>query len=62
MLSTIDLHINVVCFVKNIHDIFIIKRAYLNWLVQGGKLYWAFPFSKTSKEKVMDNPQGTHLQ
>ncbi len=28
------------------------KAADLNWLVQGGQLYWAFPFSKVSVPKL----------
>jgi hypothetical protein len=34
---------------KIVNNIFIIEKgAYLNYLVQGGQLYEAFPFSKTS--------------
>jgi hypothetical protein len=46
--STIDLLIKVACFVKN--NICSIKRSWsgLNSLVQGGQLYWAFPFSNSS--------------
>ncbi len=47
-LSTIDLLIKEACFVKKENIIFTIKQADLNWLVQGGQLYWTFPFSKTS--------------
>jgi hypothetical protein len=46
-LSTVDQLIKVACFVKKVNNIFNIKR---NWskLVQGGQLYWAFPFSNAS--------------
>jgi hypothetical protein len=40
-LSTVDILIKVDCFVKS-------KLYFQNELVHGGKLYWAFPFSKTS--------------
>ncbi len=41
--STIDLHIKLTCFVKNVINIFIKKDPDLDWLVQGGQLYRAFP-------------------
>jgi len=47
-MKTVDLLIKVVCFIKEVNKFFSIKGADLNWLVVGGKLYWAFPFSKTS--------------
>ncbi len=47
-LSTVDLLIKVACFVKEVKIFSIQKGADLNWLVQGGQLYSAFPFSKTS--------------
>ncbi len=43
-LSTIDLLIKV-ALVKNVNNIF---RLWSKLVVQGGQLYWAFPFSKTS--------------
>jgi hypothetical protein len=48
-LSTVDLLVWQACFCKKkINKDFNIKRADLNWLVQGGQPYGAFPFSKTS--------------
>jgi len=49
-LGTVDLLIKVAYFVKNVNHIFNIKKELidLNKLVQGGQLYWAFPFSKGS--------------
>ncbi len=37
-LSTVDLLIKVACFVKNVNNIFNIKEADLNLLIQGGQL------------------------
>jgi hypothetical protein len=48
MLSTVDLLIKVACFVNKVRNIFTMKGANINWLVQGGQLYRAFLFSKTS--------------
>jgi hypothetical protein len=45
-LGTVDLLFKVACFVNNVNHIFNIKGADLNKLVQGGQLYWPFPFSK----------------
>jgi hypothetical protein len=39
MLSAVDLLIDVACFVKEVTNIFTIKRADLNKLVRGGQLY-----------------------
>jgi len=44
----VDILIMVTCFVKNVNNIFNVKWADLNKLVQEGQLYWAFPFSKSS--------------
>jgi len=33
---------------QKVNNMFSIKRAKLNWSVQGGQLYRAFPFSETS--------------
>jgi len=38
-LSTVDLLIKVACFVQNVNNIFNVKGADLNKLVQGGQLY-----------------------
>ncbi len=46
-----DLLIMVACFVKKKIILSISKAADLNWLVQGGQLYLAFPFRKGSVEK-----------
>jgi hypothetical protein len=45
-LSTVDLHIELARFVKKINNIFN-KKDLVN-LVKGGRLYRAFPISKTS--------------
>ncbi len=50
-LSTADLLIMVACFVKKKIILSISKAADLNWLVQGGLLYLAYPFSKGSLDK-----------
>jgi hypothetical protein len=53
-LNTVDLLIKVTCFVKKRKIIFsIVKAVDPNWLVQGqgGQLYRALPFSKTSLDK-----------
>ncbi len=47
-LSTVELLIREAWFVTKVNNIFSIKWADLNWLVQGGQLYWAFPFRKSS--------------
>ncbi len=51
-LSTVDLLIEVACFDKNVNIIFNKKGTDLNKLVQGGQLYWAFPFGKVSLAKA----------
>ncbi len=52
-LSTADLLIKVDCFIKKIHNLFNIERNWSKLVIQGGQLYWAFPFSKTSLDSVM---------
>ncbi len=47
ILSTVDLLIKEASFVKKINNTINLKWADPN-LVQGGQLYWAFPFSKGS--------------
>jgi hypothetical protein len=38
-LSTVDLLVKVVCFVKNVNNIFNINGTDQNKLIQGGQLY-----------------------
>ncbi len=47
-LSTISLLFKVACFVTLLNIIFSIKWSDLNYIVKGGQLYWALPFSKAS--------------
>jgi len=51
-LSMIDLLIKVACFVKKL----IMFNINSNWckLVQGGQLYWAFPFSSGVPANIME--------
>ncbi len=51
----VDLLIKVTCFVTKESNIFNIEGANLNLLVQGGQLYWAFPFSEDSLIQVDKN-------
>ncbi len=51
-ISTIDLLTNLACYVKKEIMIPLSKAAYLNKLLEGGQLYWAFPFSKDSVDEV----------
>ncbi len=47
-LSTVDLLIKTACLVKKWIKLLISKVGDLNYLVQGGLLYCAFPFNKAS--------------
>jgi hypothetical protein len=47
-LRTVDLLIKVACLVITVNNIFNLKGAYINELVQGGQQFCALPFSKTS--------------
>ncbi len=47
-LSTVDLLVKATCFVKKRKP----NAANLNWLVQGGQWYYAFPLSKGSLEAM----------
>jgi len=47
-LSTVDLLLNVACFVTKICSILNINAADLYWFAQGGQLYRAFPLCKDS--------------
>ncbi len=52
-LTTID-PIKLACFCKKCKWYFYYKKgAELNYLVQGGQMYWAFPFNKTSLDKLV---------
>jgi hypothetical protein len=42
-LSTVDLLINIGCFIKKRSMFKVWKATHLNELVQGGQLYWSFP-------------------
>ncbi len=48
MLSTVDLPIQIACLIKKKIMLSISKAKDLNWLIQGGQLYWAFPLNKGS--------------
>jgi hypothetical protein len=61
-LITIDLLMKVAYFVKG-NKFLLSKVADLNYLIQGGQLYWAFPFSKRSTiqhDKGLVNPWNPH--
>ncbi len=47
-LSTVDLLIKAACFLIKYNNMFNTKGIDVNWLVQRGHRYLAFPFSKTS--------------
>jgi len=51
-LSTVHLLIKKPFFKEN-YSFSVFIRANLNWLVQGGQLYWVLPFSKDSLESLI---------
>jgi hypothetical protein len=61
MLSTVDLLIKIAGFVKKKIMFALSKAADLKLLLQGGQMYWAFPFGKGSLISGK-NTGGVYLQ
>ncbi len=51
--STVDLLTRIAFFIKE-KWLSVLKATDLNWLVQGGQLYWSLPFSKDSLLPKLD--------